>query len=80
MLRFRYKNTDLKDQDNTPPEASNPTLVRPEESNLAKAHDEDFKTATMGTFKDINEDMNKGLNEDCGKKTAKLNNENNSQH
>lgn len=40
-----------------------------EESNLAKAHEEGFKTAIMGMFKDIKEDMNKCLNENCGKKT-----------
>lgn len=56
----------MNKQDNmSSPEARNHIIIGPEKSNLAESQDKILKIAVMGIFKDLKEDMNKYLCEDC---------------
>jgi hypothetical protein len=42
----------------SPPEASSPTSIDPEQSNLAETHGQDFKTDIMNMFKNLKKTIN----------------------
>lgn len=77
MLRFQHKITIMNNHDDMPlPEARNHILTGSHKLNLAKKQYKGSITVIINYFKDINEDMNKCLNEDY-KNINKQLNENN---
>lgn len=77
MLRFQHKTTIMNNHEDMPlPEARNHIIIGSHKFNLAKKKYKGSQIAIINNFKDINEDMNKCLNEDY-KNINKQLNENN---
>lgn len=58
-------------------EASDPIIICPKKTNLAKASDRDSKIAIMNTSKNLKDNMNKCFNEDKWKQKQSLKQEEN---
>lgn len=77
MSRHQHKNTIQQSQDNiSPPEPSNPTATGHEKCNIAKA--QGLQTVITNMLKDLEDDMNKFINEVLMHKQKVKGNEENS--